>query len=518
MKKIVAISVLLVSLTAAVFAQDGWTFGLSATHVSDLVWASKMTGKSETTPAGGGATQTTEFGKYTKGVFNFFNQALNGSVNSTPNGTPSPDNRLLFSVKNAGENHEVYADLRMDGWETFKNDGGLRAFFFENGVCEDWYVKGNAGPFNAQIGSQSYGGWVSNNGTWNGFYGWNTTSRFGVWTPNMYGDHNFFAGNEFRTWKEWGDIVAVGVGFGDYKVSLGHRLNPEWSFSNPAAATDPADSASSANASILLSGRPIDMITFDVFYSLYGLDTYTFAYQDTTGGAVPNGKWQNLLGAYVGVNAIENLGLSIGYTANFDVYEKGGYYTNAADQTAGDETKLKGRTYTAPFYSGIDIKLSYSGIDKIGLKFNNNISFAGVKGTEFKTLESAKATVGLAGNVIDKDVSHNWFRWETELQATFALIENVSLTLHLGDRLGVMSSENKSTAGVTVNKKRTDNEFRVSATAQYGIGAFSVGTGLFFSVNSVANLDETTGTGATKTTSNVDTVSFGIPIMFKVSF
>jgi hypothetical protein len=494
-----------------------------AQHTSDLIWATKMTGKAEKSTTGS-PTTTQEFGEYSKGTFNFFN-GRNYKVG---------DERLMFKIKHAGENHEVYADIALDNtWTSFPG-----VYTFLQAGAADWYAKGNAGPFNAQIGTQGYGGFVSTFGTWNDYYQWNELGRFGVW--RAYGpDGGFLVGDDFRTWNQWGAIAAVGVGFGDYKVSLGHRLNPFWD-SAPGGDSDPASSKSSANASLLISGRPIDAISFDVFYSILGSDPNTFGYEEyqyDTVNADPTkvGKFQNIIGAYVGVNAIENLGLSIGYTANFNVYEKVGYYASAADQADGP-SKLKTRTLNAPFFSGIDIHATYSGIDKIGLTFNNNISLAGAKGTEIKA-DSDKVTLSLREtgvnsvatsdfSLLDKNQSQDWFHWDAELKATFALLENVALTLHLGNRLSVLSASSESEiVGITTTtkNKRTDNEFRVAASAEYGIGAVTLGTGLFFSVNSKAINNETSASGlGTSTTTTVkansDVVSFGIPIVIKVAF
>jgi hypothetical protein len=512
-----------------------------AQHTSDLIWATKMTGKSEETS--GGNTTKQEFGKYAKGAFNLFNPRIRDSEI----GSNKPDNRLLFSIKHAGENHEVYADVRLDRWETFAKDtadpdkGSNTSGFagiakLLTGQTEDWWVKGNVGPINAQIGSAGYGGFVDTRADWGEWYQYgNDLNRFGVHRPKDAPNAGFRVGDDFRTWNEWGKALGLGISFGDYRVSLGHRLDPSpwWDFeSNPPSYTDPAGSASSANASFIFSGRPTDAISFDVFYSVMGYDKNTFGFEeyDGTSGnpAAAVASWGNIIGAYVGINAIENLGLSIGYTATFNVYEKVGYYGSASD--VGDTTKLKQRSAIAPFYSGINIHATYSGIDKIWLNFNNNISFAGVKGVDYSQYSGDKVSLKLKEikdhdttgatpdnqfEILSKDESQDWFHWDTRLAAKLSLIDDVGIRVIIANRLGIQTDKNAA-SGVDSTITTTHNELHISASAEYGIGAVTVGAGLFFQIDSKVYNAESAG--GYKFKGNTDVVSFGIPILFKVAF
>jgi hypothetical protein len=531
MKKLVAISVLFVILAAAVFAQDDegkWKVGFMARYVTDMLFATSMTGKSETknTDPTGSTDTLSEYGKFNKGSINFF---------STSASLPHPDYRMLLSLSTSGENYEAYADIAFDNWENWGSIWG----FLQRGSA-DWYLKGNAGIFNGQVGNAGYGGWVSTQATWNDWYGWNQLCRFGVWRPE-----GFLVSNEFRTWNEWGSVAALGATFADnYKLSLGYRFDGDV----VVGSKDPTDSTSAINGSFMLNARVSDAIAFDLFYAVKGQDTNTFSrpvYILPTLGTdtiatdympANHDSWDNIIGVFVGINAIENLGLSLGYTANFRAYEAGGYVSiddqNAAT-AAGDNpaTKSKPFNFSTPFYSGIDIRLNYSGIDKIGLTFNNNISLAGVKGEEIKTDGTTeKIILGFGSDALDKGFSEDWFHWDAELKASFSFIENLGLTLHLGNRLSVLSSAadtSVTVAGITATTKgtsqSTDNEFRVSLFADYGIGAVNVGIGLFLGLHSKALESESTTaalgfSNTTKVSANSDVVTFGIPIMFKVQF
>jgi len=95
----------------------------------------------------------------------------------------------------------------------------------------------------------------------------------------------------------------------------------------------------------------------------------------------------------------------------------------------------------------------------------------------------------------------------------------MGLTLHLGNRLGMTTEEYKGDGGSSKGTM-TDNEFRVSLFADYGIGAVTFGIGLFLGVESKALDYEEKISGGTTTTvkANSDVTTFGIPIMFKVQF
>jgi hypothetical protein len=272
----------------------------------------------------------------------------------------------------------------------------------------------------------------------------------------------------------------------------------------------------------MLNGRLTDAIAFDLFYAVKGQDDDTFSrpVPAAPGDEGPNASWGNIIGAFVGINAIENLGLSIGYTANFNAYEAGSYWDS--NDTDANPTRTQPVTYTAPIYSGIDIRLSYSGIDKIGLTFNNNISLAGVKGKKLETGYNKEILYGFSEKgPLGEGMTEDWFHWDTELKVSFSFIENLGLNLHLGDRLGVTKTVNDQPAPASrkTTNTSTDNEFRVSLFADYGIGAVNVGIGLFLSLqSSMIDIEDVNGSTTTTLKGSTDVTTFGIPVMFKVQF
>jgi len=367
-----------------------------------------------------------------------------------------------------------------------------------------------------------------------------TASLFGVWRADgrdynfdpstPWGGGGFVVTSRIRTWKQWGEIAALAANFGDYRFTVGYRFNPAWTGWNPGGTA--YDSKSSINASFMFSGRPVDGITFDLIYYVLGQDAYTLERPKGSYYASPTAYWGNTIGAYVGINLIENLGISLGYAVNFNAYETGGWMRS--DEANRDVN------YKAPIYSGIDLHLSYNGIDKVGLTFNNNFSFASVKGElnyddypnpgdPSKYYTSLVYGLGETYTLHDGE-QEDWFHWDTALKASLGFIDGVGLTVALADKLGVQTYTYvrpdyvpMGTAGF--QNKQVDvtlrNDFRVSVFAERGVGAVSIGAGLYFGVKSYLNNGEYTATdtsGTIKAVSSSDTVIFGVPIMFKVAF
>jgi len=582
MKKLVAISVLFAGLATAVFAQSGgwsneWKVGLSAMFITDMFYAAKVTGKTEETqettitpPIWGltktDGTTTKEIGKYDKGVTSFFPNSR-----SLP-GKPGGDYRLMLSLENSGENYSMWANIAMDDspgepWNVNKkwlnkDDFSVWKFFSEGRLLDDFGFHGTAGIFAADVGSKSApGGWVDTNATWGSWIAWSELNRFGIWRyikrngdSGSVGGVNYHSDN-FRSQNQWGNVFAVSITPVDnFRFALGYRFDAFDSWWNPNDIDTGAktDSRSNINGTFMLSGRPADVITFDVFYSVIGQDGNTFSRPaDKFGYNDPEGKgWSNLIGAYVGINGIENLALSVGYTVHFNAYEGGGFLCDD-----GDYAQSKAVTYNSPIYSGIDLRLGYSGIDKIGLKFNNNLSFAGVKGDKVGTDANRnhvyKDTINLLLNenfndarTIGEGLSQDWLHWQSVLQANLGFIDGVGLEVTLGNNLGVLTEKidktvpdvsvvapNSSTDKTDSTSTKTNNEFRATVGATYGVGNVKLGIALFLSWVNDTTVSEgtytniyTTPAGTTTTVfkrtfkDSKDTVKFGIPIYFKVSF
>jgi hypothetical protein len=510
MKKLVAISVLLAILTAAVFAQDEgkWNVGFKAQLARNLFFATKTSGEGSVTYSGTGApdNESYKLGDNIKGSSAFW----------TYTDGRRPDNRLQVSLSNSGEFYSVYLGLTLDNsWI----NGDLRLFDILNSKDhDDWYFTGSTaelgGPLviDGKVGTGRYGGFVPVYEIWDDYLqdgGWNF---FGVQKAGGLLSSNNISSVAFGVDNPWSSVYALGLTFGDIRFAAGSTLG---SFNSAPNADNGVASASSIAAGFMLSGRNLGPLAFDLFYAVNGQDKNTVLRG--------TGSWQNLIGVYFGINAIENLGLSIGYTVNFTAFEKGREMDGTTEKTV---------EYVSPIYSGIDIKLSYSGIDKVGLTFNNNLSFSGAEGSEVKDPWD-KHVVGLDEDntsYLGKDAKESWFAWYARLGMSFSVSDNLSIGLALGNRLTITTTNNKEVDDTvpatpittTTTNSTTRNELKASIHADYSVGSVSFGLGLNLGLagDSIDNKDETSGGGVSGSKTikgSINTVKFGIPVFFKVS-
>jgi len=238
------------------------------------------------------------------------------------------------------------------------------------------------------------------------------------------------------------------------------------------------------------------------------------------------------------------------------VYETAGYLCSD-----GDFTQSKSVTYNAPIYSGIDLRLGYSGIDKVGLKFNNNFSFAGVNGDKVEEDTSAtsvlhtyvykekinllldeKEVLKPTGKNAGDGLTQGWFHWHSVLNADLNFFDGIGLDVGFMNDLDVTTNKldksvTKPVTGTTIlrtdrtesNNTVTNNIFRAAVGVKYPVGNVSLKIALYLILDSTLIEEEksittTRSDGGTpqvvKTTQkkNDDVLKFGIPITFSVSF
>ena len=560
MKKIVAFSILLALLSAAVFAQDdggsGWKIGFSAGLARNFFYATKATGEWEATVANSPAVATDgttsgKFGDHIKGSSNMW--TWTGEQPWSGDALRRPDNRLLISLSNSGDHYAVYLDAKIDNiWVN-----GFKFIDLLSGDAANWYFQGDtgaiAGPvvFDGKVGTGRYGGFVPAYEFWNDWVGSGDYNFFGVQRKARY---NAAGDKLFDGWiasdnisnanindSPWDAVYALGATFGgNFRFAIGSTLDNFYKGTNGDTTTTIGSgneyaSASSVQAAFMLSGKGLGPLSFDVFYAIKGGDKNTVA--RGTGGS-----WENLLGVYAGLNIVEKLGLSVGYTAQF-----------RKDETQEmQDTNVSGRSVVAyeneyPVWSGVDIKLNYSGIEKVGLTFNNNISFAAAAGKDTGEKPSDTRVYGLdyttrmysgktspnatTGAYINYKVqTENWFALNSVLGVDISLSDNLGVTFALLNLLEVTTYESEIETGATGTSATTStsktvgtkDELRAAITAQFNAGNATFGIGLNFGLVTNANERETEVKylAYKRTTSykdNISVVKFGVPVFFKVS-
>jgi hypothetical protein len=138
------------------------------------------------------------------------------------------------------------------------------------------------------------------------------------------------------------------------------------------------------------------------------------------------------LGVYADITPIDGLGIGFGYTAQFST-------SSAKYGTSASEVKAEN-----PFWNGIDLRVNYSGIENLGITFNNNVSFSTVKG---KNVSDGKTVVNEFGTGVDLDSpnggkgSASWFALYNALGAKYALSDAITIDAQFSNALGVADSK-----------------------------------------------------------------------------
>jgi len=372
-------------------------------------------------------------------------------------------------------------------------------------------------------------------------------------TPDGYVQSNNISVVNFLN-SPWDAVYAVGATFGgNFRLALGstlYRETPSWASGKHAVIMNGFDdndnlqvgsnnavaSLSRVRGAFMLSGRDLGPLAFDLFYGVNGGDNNTAIRHiiDPTDPTtlLPSGRWENLIGAYIGLNLVENLGLSVGYTANFIKFETAQVNKEFADTSK--KPNYVAQEIETPIWSGVDIKVTFNGIDKMGITFNNNFSFASAAGAEVKN-PGDTVVLGLdydplyvggeAATGKTNTNTQNWFAWTGVLGVSYSLTDNLSVTLGVLDMLGVTSTEEDiSYTSGSSNKTRTltTNELRGAISASYGVGNVNFGLGLVLQMNSTTKEteDKSSGSGYSLTETfkgSTNTVKFSVPIFFKVS-
>jgi len=482
MKKMVVFFVLLALLTTAVFAE--LSIGFEASVNTDLLYYSKG---SFTGPDTEDMSKQKEYGKDDKGSLNFFNS----------NTAWGPGTGLSLTFTYNTENTE--ASVQLDLGDLLKRkvgnligDNAETATWQDilDGGFGDWYFKGNLNALDGYVGNTGYGGKVDTFDNFNDFI--NADEKF-----NQLGGFGLY---KLDGWKGsdglavWGDeIFALGASFGNFKVAGGSALKLD-------GFKTPFKSKASANAAFIFSGDGIaDLITFDLFYAVMGQDENTI---DRDSG---NGSYENRFGVYAGLN-LGALGIGFGYSGNVTLDEA------KSDTAEADKEKAKAIPITNPFYSGIDLHVNFTGVNKLGVTFNNNISFAAATGIKDNGKEKYVTSISGIPNFGEND-SENWFAYHGGIIATYALSDDLSVAFQVADKIGVFTSKSKPGDKV-VTDTLTTNELRFALSGEYTVKFAKFGCGLNIGLSDVSIKNE----AATTTENKANVFTLGIPMYFKVSW
>ncbi|GHV55450.1 hypothetical protein AGMMS49579_18340 [Spirochaetia bacterium] len=439
MKKLIAVSILLSVISVSAFAQFSATF--TGRFAPDLLQVVLPTG---------------DFADNTKanykggGTFNFFN---------TSNQWGTAEWRLNMTIKDPEKMYETYYQLKLDSIFGSLMAGNAASVTLDNiwaGVSTgDWYAWGRVGKLWAYLGNTTPNRGKTNGGRFTGgFSDWGGSSS----SVNRSAYNNWASGS-LNVGKNDNFGVQVNTSMTDVTLSAWDINNlskgPEnrslayaWIqadlspiFIDFAGGTNLATSFGALDktftqgqGSVRISGDKIaDAVSFDAVYKIAGGDPNTDpndqADNSQNDGPQPDGRgvWSNAFGVYGHITAIKDFGISFGYSGVFKLQE---------DTEVNNDTV----TFAHPFYSGIDLRLYFTGVENLGISFNNNVSFASVKGDGGRD----KVVYGFDGAtpLNDDDFSQAYFAWYSGLGVSYKFTDTLTGYVNLIEKLYKLDNTN----------------------------------------------------------------------------
>ena len=262
------------------------------------------------------------------------------------------------------------------------------------------------------------------------------------------------------------------------------------------------------NGSVRFSAEKIaDLITFDAIYRIRGgdptvLDTYDPAHN--SGGVIqPDGRGTtaHIFGLYTNIHKVPNFGIGLGYTGYLVTYED--------DKNTNKLTTRETITTSGPLYSGIDLRLQYTGIEKMTITLNNNVSFA----TADYSTETAKS-IGILGIPLNSFTSQSWFALYNALGLDYQLTDDLALSFQIGNRYGLITTNSSVPGGGYSTAEMTRMQLGGGAFAAYQIRNILVQAGFAFRYLQDSYSDNAPGAQTTAATrdANGGTIDIAIPI------
>jgi hypothetical protein len=401
MKKLIAVSILLTILSATAFAQ--LKISLDADFYPELMRATAPLDDAEDTQSG---------------TFDFL----------TTLGTwKSSELRLKLNYDDPDGNYNGYVRLNGDSLIGtnpallgFDPTGGSSGNDYFTGVLtrvlDEYYIKGKVGILSGYFANNADRGKTDRFQNFSNFMDKVKIDNYGLMgiTPPPSGltGGAFFTYdiNNFAKSPDNDSLIYAGVGvdLNPVYIGLSGGINDV-----PAGMTS---SYSRGHAGIRVSGVGIaDMVTFDVIYKINGSDpnTYKDSVPDQPDGV---GEWENAFGLIANISAVENLGIGIGYSGYFMVHE---------EDDAGDVK------YTFPLYSGIDLRFAFTGVEKLSITFNNNISFTGATGDK----KAGKMSVDNI-NQLGEDETESYIGLYNALAVGYQLADGLTARGEIANRFG----------------------------------------------------------------------------------
>jgi hypothetical protein len=279
---------------------------------------------------------------------------------------------------------------------------------------------------------------------------------------------------------------------------------------------------STVGAGILLSGDKIaDLVSLDATYKFSGGDYDTENQRSNNTQPSGDGSWGHAFGLFANLSLIDTLGIGVGYSGFMSVQEK--YRDPNNNEYA----------FRFPYYNGVNLHFNFTGVDKLNISLNNNVSFSTIKGLDDKQVITVGlnglATAGSDSNfdevkiddlaLTDSGKSDGYLALSNALGVKYQISEPLYVSVQIANRLYSYTETMKVNTAIERGKeviiKYGADDFRAALGAGYSFGDHvSLATGLIFDLLSYSHSDSRSTTG----NDNWDwgKFTFGIPVYFKV--
>ena len=266
------------------------------------------------------------------------------------------------------------------------------------------------------------------------------------------------------------------------------------------------------NGSVRVSAEQIaNTVTFDVIYRFRGGDPSTLNNYDenynTAGTLQPDGtgSTSHTFGLYANILNVPDLGIGLGYSGYAVTYED--------DANTYKETTKKTITTTGPLYSGIDLRLQYTGLKNMVITSHNNVSFA----VADHSTENAKS-LGVLGSELDGYSSQGWFSLYNAIGLDIGLGARLAASFQIANRYGAISTYESLISGGISKTKRSRNQLGGGGFVAFQFNQFIlVQGGLAFRYLNDAYNNDAPGAQIAAATRNASGGSFDIAIPIRVN-
>jgi hypothetical protein len=231
-------------------------------------------------------------------------------------------------------------------------------------------------------------------------------------------------------------------------------------------------------------------------------------YDESTGGTLqPNGDGflSHCFGVYANILRVPRWNFALGYS---------GYLRTFEDLEIPGTGKIK--TKSGPLFSGIDLRATYSGIQKTRITSQNNISFA----TSDKTTED-HTSIGVWHRDLALGHAQSWFALYNALGIDYNLSNSYILSLQLGSRLGAVTTTVTPPSGSEYTIKTQLLKLGAGGSIAYQVNSFlrfQGGINVLYINSTYTNTDPNPANAAAARDSSGGTLNISIPLRMFISF